>query len=250
MNDQISPLLDLKAAVVYLGLSPRALLDLCRPDDPKITFTRIDRYNWRFRKEDLDAFLAARTYRARGGVRLEEARDVKPKPECSSGKVKHPLYPIHRLSYFIVLDRLFLWRFPRRHHLDRVPSEQCVQPFVLFPHARDRILDRKLHTIQLAFDLITVLLELLGLLLGLPLGLPLGNEADLVLDVFGGDAFPPTGLIILHVAVHRSQGPFGSHRLDLLTHRDIRIRRELHANPVEILWGGQRGASSDAETLR
>jgi hypothetical protein len=38
-------LLHLKAAAAYLGLSPRAVRDLCNPRDPKITFSRIDRYN-------------------------------------------------------------------------------------------------------------------------------------------------------------------------------------------------------------
>jgi excisionase family DNA binding protein len=58
-----SPLLDLKEAAAYLRLSVRALRDACNAG--RITHTRLDRLNWRFRKADLDDFVARRTVRAR-----------------------------------------------------------------------------------------------------------------------------------------------------------------------------------------
>jgi excisionase family DNA binding protein len=47
--------LNLREAADYLGLSPRALREKCGRN--LISHTRIDRLNWRFSVEDLEAYL-------------------------------------------------------------------------------------------------------------------------------------------------------------------------------------------------
>jgi excisionase family DNA binding protein len=48
-------LLDLTEAANYLGISNRALRDLCKRR--AVTYAKIDYRNWRFRVRDLEAYL-------------------------------------------------------------------------------------------------------------------------------------------------------------------------------------------------
>jgi excisionase family DNA binding protein len=57
-------LLDLNGAAEYLQVSKRAVLDFCRIG--ALTYIKLDYRNRRFRLSDLEAFLAARTHRAKG----------------------------------------------------------------------------------------------------------------------------------------------------------------------------------------
>jgi excisionase family DNA binding protein len=56
-------LLDLTEAANYLKISNRALRDLCRRR--LVSYAKINYRNWRFRKGDLDAYLAKRRVVAR-----------------------------------------------------------------------------------------------------------------------------------------------------------------------------------------
>jgi excisionase family DNA binding protein len=56
-------LLDLSAAAKYLKISNRVLRDLCKRR--LVSYARINYRNWRFRKSDLDAYLAKRRVMAR-----------------------------------------------------------------------------------------------------------------------------------------------------------------------------------------
>ena len=53
---------DLKGAAAYLGLSPVKLRLLCK--EGRVTYSRLHRLAWRFRKSDLDSFIARNTFRA------------------------------------------------------------------------------------------------------------------------------------------------------------------------------------------
>jgi hypothetical protein len=119
-------------------------------------------------------------------------------------------------------------------HGDRLPIDQFVHLDSLVPR------DRPLLSIQLPrYHIAGVILTGLGqpglldpirLLLCLPRRT--GNGFDHALDVLRGDARPPAGMSILRVA-GRYQGPVGVHS----PVNGARLRRELHANPVEILFG-------------
>jgi excisionase family DNA binding protein len=58
-----SELLDLKEAADYLRITIRALRDACKSGH--VTHARLDRLTWRFKKADLDDFIARRTIRAK-----------------------------------------------------------------------------------------------------------------------------------------------------------------------------------------
>ena len=54
-------LLDVNEVAKYLGISPRALKDLCRAQ--KINFLKINHRNWRFRLADVEEYLQRVTFR-------------------------------------------------------------------------------------------------------------------------------------------------------------------------------------------
>jgi excisionase family DNA binding protein len=56
-------LLDLIEAAKYLKISNRALRDLCKRR--AVTYVRLDRLNWRFRRSALDAYLDRLTVKAK-----------------------------------------------------------------------------------------------------------------------------------------------------------------------------------------
>jgi excisionase family DNA binding protein len=56
-------LLDLTEAAKYLKISNRTLRDLCHRR--AVSYSKINYRNWRFRKSDLDAYLAKRRVMAR-----------------------------------------------------------------------------------------------------------------------------------------------------------------------------------------
>lgn len=57
-------LLDLEGAARYLNITTRQLRVLCARE--VVTYHKLNRKVFRFRKDDLDAFLARRQYRAKG----------------------------------------------------------------------------------------------------------------------------------------------------------------------------------------
>ena len=57
-------LLTLEEAADYLRLKPRAVRDLCNRRG--LSHIRLDRYNWRFRVADLEAFLNRFAFKAKG----------------------------------------------------------------------------------------------------------------------------------------------------------------------------------------
>ena len=63
IDPQPNGLLDLTEAAKYLKISNRSLRDLYHRR--AITYTRIDRLNWRFKIEDLENYLTRRTVRAK-----------------------------------------------------------------------------------------------------------------------------------------------------------------------------------------
>jgi excisionase family DNA binding protein len=61
--EPIDGLLDLTEAGDYLRISNRALRDLCKRR--AVSYVRLDRLNWRFRRSALDAYLDRMTVRAK-----------------------------------------------------------------------------------------------------------------------------------------------------------------------------------------